>query len=106
MIEPVYIKDKAIEEIKHIMATKNVPEEYGVRIGVKGGGGCGGFMNYSLGFDRTKDGDFAYEVAGVPVFVEKKQMMYLIGLELDFYEGADARGFTFIKPEAEGEEAL
>jgi iron-sulfur cluster assembly protein len=25
--------------------------------------------------------------------------MYLIGKEVDFYEGADARGFVFIDPE-------
>ena len=98
-IEPVLIKEKAIAEIKHIMANKNIPDGYGLRIGIKAGGGCGGAMDYMLGFDQTKTGDLAYEVAGVPVYVEKKQMMYLIGLELDFYEGADARGFTFVKPE-------
>jgi iron-sulfur cluster assembly protein len=31
--------------------------------------------------------------------VEKRHTMYLVGLEVDFYEGADARGFTFVKPE-------
>jgi iron-sulfur cluster assembly protein len=29
------------------------------------------------------------------VYVEKKHTMYLIGKEVDFYEGADARGFMF-----------
>jgi iron-sulfur cluster assembly protein len=99
MIEPVTLTDKAIAEVKHIMANKNIPEGYGLRIGVKGGSGCGG-MGFMLGFDKSKEGDISYDVEGVTVHVEKKQTMYLIGLEVDFLDEADARGFTFINPQA------
>lgn len=98
MIEPVTLSDKAIAEVKHIMANKNIPEGYGLRIGVKGGSGCGG-MGFMLGFDKSKEGDISYDVEGIRVHVEKKQTMYLIGLEVDFVDEADARGFTFISPE-------
>ncbi len=98
MIEPVTLSDKAIAEVKHIMANKNIPEGYGLRIGVKGGSGCGG-MGFMLGFDKSKEGDISYDVEGITVHVEKKQTMYLIGLEVDFVDEADARGFTFISPE-------
>jgi iron-sulfur cluster assembly protein len=27
--------------------------------------------------------------------------MYVIGLEVDFYEGNDARGFTFLNPDVQ-----
>lgn len=99
MLEPVTISQKALKEIKHIMANKNIPEGYGLRVGVKGGGGCGG-MGFMLGFDTAKEGDISYQVEDVIVHVEKKQTMYLLGLEVDFYEGADARGFTFINPDS------
>ena len=79
------------------MAHKNIPEGYGLRVGVKGGGGCGG-MGFMLGFDKPKDGDLSYNEKGIPVHVEKRQTMYLVGLEVDFHDGADARGFTFINP--------
>ncbi len=98
MIEPVSLTDKAITEVKHIMANKNIPEGYGLRIGVKGGGGCGG-MGFMLGFDKSKEGDITYDVEGITVHVEKRQTMYLIGLEVDFIEDAEARGFTFINPQ-------
>ncbi len=98
MIEPVTLSDKAIAEVKHIMANKNIPEGYGLRIGVKGGSGCGG-MGFMLGFDKSKEGDISYDVEGITVHVEKKQTMYLIGLEVDFVDEADVRGFTFISPE-------
>lgn len=97
MIQPVSLSDKAVEEVKNIMSQKNIPEGYGLRVGMRGGG-CGG-MSYMLGFDKAKDTDVTYEYEGIPVMVEKRHTMYLIGLEVDFYEGSDARGFTFVKPE-------
>lgn len=98
MIEPVTLSDKAITEVKHIMTHKNIPEGYGLRIGVKGGSGCGG-MGFMLGFDKPKEGDISYDVEGIAIHVEKKQTMYLIGLEVDFVEDAETRGFTFINPQ-------
>lgn len=103
MIEPVTLSDKAIAEVKDIMANKNIPEGYGLRIGVKGGSGCGG-MGFMLGFDKSKDGDISYDIEGITVHVEKRQTMYLIGLEVDFLEDAETRGFTFINPQAIAEE--
>jgi iron-sulfur cluster assembly protein len=93
---PVTLSPIALEEVKKIMAHKNIPEGYGLRIGVRGGGGCGG-VNYILGFDKRKEGDMEYTQEAIPVLVEKKHLMFLLGLRVDFYEGADARGFTFVK---------
>lgn len=94
MLEPVTLTPKAIQEVKHIMAHKNIPEGYGLRIGVKGGGGCGG-MGFMLGFDKPKEGDLSYEQEGITIHVEKRQTMYLVGLEVDFIESSEVRGFTF-----------
>lgn len=97
-IEPVSLTEKAVVEVKHIMQNKNIPEGYGLRIGVKGASGCGG-MGYMLGFDKPKDGDITYHIEDIAVHIEKRQTMYLVGLEVDFYEGSDARGFTFVNPD-------
>lgn len=96
-IKPVSLTDIAVEEVKKIMNSKGIPDDYALRIGVKGGSGCSG-MGFMLGFDKTKEGDLSYEQSGIPILVEKRQMMYLVGLQVDFYEGSDARGFTFINP--------
>jgi len=96
---PVKLSDKAAVEVRHIMENKNIPKEYGLRIGMKGGGGCGAGMSYLIGFDKQKETDLIYKQGDIPIFVEKKHMMYLIGLEVDFHEGTDERGFAFIKPE-------
>ena len=53
-----------------------------------------------IGFDKKKTSDLAYSVEGISVLVDKKHTMYIIGKEVDFYEGADARGFMFVDPTA------
>lgn len=97
-IIPITLSAKAVEEVQKIMSSKNIPEDYGLRIGIKGTGGCAGYT-YLLGFDKQKEKDMAFNIEGIPVYVAKKDTMYLLGLEVDFYEGSDARGFTFVKPE-------
>jgi iron-sulfur cluster assembly protein len=100
-LRPVSLSDRAAEEVRKIMETKNIPADYGLRVGIKGGG-CGG-VALLIGFDKQKDTDLAYTIAGIPVYVDKKHTMYIIGKEVDFYDGDDARGFTFVDLPAETE---
>ncbi|MBL7875631.1 MAG: iron-sulfur cluster assembly accessory protein [Cyclobacteriaceae bacterium] len=93
-IKPVGLTARAAEEVRKIMATKKIPAEYGLRVGVRGGGGCGG-VSLIIGFDKPKSSDLTYELEGITLHIDKKHTMYLFGKEVDFYEGADARGFMF-----------
>jgi iron-sulfur cluster assembly protein len=97
MLIPINITEKAKIEIKNIINTKNIPKDYFLRVGVKGGG-CGG-MSFLLGFDKPKEGDQEFEIDGILVLIEKKHYMFLMGMQIDFHEGNDARGFTFVNPE-------
>ena len=96
-LHPVTISIRASEEIRKIMETKNIPSDYGLRLGVKGGG-CG--VSLLIGFDRKKESDLTYEINGILVYVDKKHTMYIIGKEVDFYDGEAGRGFMFIDPNA------
>jgi iron-sulfur cluster assembly protein len=93
---PVTISPEAIAEVKNIKTNKSIPPNYALRLGIKGGG-CG-TMGFLIGFDTPKPGDDTYEFEGLTILVEKKHTMYLLGLELDFENTADARGFLFIHP--------
>ncbi len=90
---PVSLSPQAAVEIKKIMNTKNIPPGHGLRVGVRGGG-CG--VQLILGFDKQTGTDVIYEEQGVMVMMDKKNMMFLIGKQVEFYEGADARGFHFV----------
>jgi len=80
------------------MSEKEVPEDFGLRIGVKGGG-CSGF-SYVLGFDQKTEKDDEFEIKGIRVFMEKAHGLYLLGMEIDWLEGLNNRGFVFNNPNA------
>ncbi len=93
-IKPIGLTTRAAEEVIKIMQTKNIPSDYGLRVGIRGGG-CGG-VSLIIGFDKQKSTDLAYQDEGIDILIDKKHTMYLIGKQVDFYEGADAKGFMFV----------
>ena len=94
----IVLTDDAVVQLKRIMNEQNVPEEYGLRVGVKGGG-CSGF-SYVLGFDVQKEKDTVTYSNGIKVFMEKSHGIYLLGMEVDWLNGLNNRGFAFNNPNA------
>ncbi|SMG49729.1 HesB/IscA family protein [Sphingobacterium psychroaquaticum] len=97
-VAPVTFTEGAVKELKKLIDQQEIGEDFGLRIGVEGGG-CSG-MSYLLGFDQKKEGDNEYLVSGIRMFMNKAHGMYLAGMEVDFKNGLDARGFTFNNPNA------
>jgi iron-sulfur cluster assembly protein len=95
---PVTITEGALKELYKLKDQQELSDDFGLRIGVEGGG-CAG-MNYVLGFDQKKDGDQVYYIDGIKVYMHKAHGMYLVGMEIDFQDGLNARGFTFNNPNA------
>lgn len=96
----VMLTEKAATEVMKIITEQKLAMETVLRVGVAGGG-CSGF-SYSLGFDTQFDpkADTKTDQHGVAVVVDKKSDLFLDGTTLDFHEGIDKRGFTFINPNA------
>lgn len=98
MTTPVSFTASAIEEIKRLLTADN-PENYEyLRVGVKGGG-CSG-MTYVLGFDKKEANDEVYNIEGINVIMNKAHGIYLMGMEVGYSEGLNARGFVFKNPNA------
>lgn len=95
---PISLTDGAVKQLKRLYREKNVPEGHGLRIGVKGGG-CSGF-SYILGFDEKSPKDDEFEIKGIKVYMEKSHGLYLLGMEIDWLEGLNNRGFVFNNPNA------
>lgn len=95
---PVSFTEGAVKELRKLREQQEIGEDFGLRIGVEGGG-CSG-MSYILGFDQKKDGDQEYEIGGIRVFMHKAHGLYLVGMQIDFQDGLNARGFTFNNPNA------
>jgi len=95
---PVILTETAIKQLTRIRNEQEIPDEYALRIGVKGGG-CSGF-SYILGFDAKKENDQEYQIGDLNVIMEKAHGIYLIGMEVDWHEGLNNRGFVFNNPNA------
>ncbi len=97
--EEIVMTEKAMAEVRKIMAANNIPDTYGLRVGVKGGG-CSG-LSYSLGFDKeAKETDKTITKEDVRLFIDPKSLFYLSGTELDYTDGLNGRGFVFNNPNA------
>ncbi|MDQ3140937.1 MAG: iron-sulfur cluster assembly accessory protein [Bacteroidota bacterium] len=95
---PLKITANALQQLRRIRQEQNISEEYGLRVGVKGGG-CSGF-SYVLGFDQKKEKDQIYEMEEFKIFMEGAHALYLVGMEIDWLEGLNNRGFSFTNPNA------
>lgn len=95
--EDIVLTSKAVNEVKKLMEENAIPENYGLRVGVKGGG-CSG-LSYTLGFDsEMKAGDNILEIDGVKVMIDYKSILYLKGTKIDYSDGLTGKGFVFNNP--------
>jgi iron-sulfur cluster assembly protein len=97
-LQPITLTEGAILALRRIREEEGVPGDHFVRIGVKGGG-CSGF-SYVLGFDVKKEGDQEFMISGLPVVMQKAHQLYLMGIEIDWLDGLENRGFSFNNPNA------
>lgn len=95
--EEVTLTEKAIIEVRKIMAENSIPEDYSLRVGVKGGG-CSG-LSYTLGFDSDiKDTDKILYRDSIKIVVDWKSILYVSGTTIDYTDGLTGKGFVFNNP--------
>lgn len=98
-IAPVSFTNGAVKELLKLKDQQEIGDDFGLRIGVEGGG-CSG-LNYILGFDQKKEGDSEFLIDGIRVLMNQAHGLYLAGMQIDFQSGLNARGFIFNNPNAE-----
>lgn len=96
--KPVMLTERAARQVREIKKNESLEENLYLRVAVEGGG-CSG-LSYKLGFDIKTDEDKVVESQGMEIIINPKHMMYLEGIEIDYPDGLDARGFTFDNPNA------
>jgi iron-sulfur cluster assembly accessory protein len=96
----IALTDKAVAMVKAAMQRESLGPEYGLRVGVVGGG-CSGF-SYTMSFDnQPKPDDRVAEIDGIRVLVDAASVEYLNGTTLDYVAGLHGAGFKFENPKAE-----
>ena len=98
MTIPVSLTETAKKEIRRLMNEAGFDTTQYLRVGVKGGG-CSG-MTYVLGFDQKTEKDEMFEIDGISCIMDRAHGIYLTGMEVDWQDGLNSRGFTFNNPNA------
>ncbi len=94
---PVALTESACAEVKRLLEEEENRGQ-GLRLGVSGGG-CSGFV-YKVAFDSFQEGDIVISQDGFEIFLDRKSVIYLRGVVLDFQKGLSGRGFQFNNPNA------
>lgn len=94
----VHFTESAIQELKRLKSEHPADSNLFLRIGVKGGG-CSG-MTYIIEFETPKADDEILEIDGIDCCMDKLHEMYLYGIEIDWSNGLNNRGFIFKNPNA------
>jgi iron-sulfur cluster assembly protein len=102
---PVILTEKAAAEVKKIIADQKAAGETGtlyLRMRVVGGG-CSGFQ-HKLDLDPQVNPklDDVFEQHEVPIVIDKRSMLYLDGVIVDFHDDLNRRGFSITNPSAKG----
>jgi iron-sulfur cluster assembly accessory protein len=95
---PVKFTTTAVNEIKRLIDIGECKPDQYLRVGVKGGG-CSG-MTYVLGFDEKQADDELYHFDGFDFIMNGSHQLYLYGMQIDWQDGLNSRGFTFQNPNA------
>lgn len=93
LAEPVHISERAQFEIRDTLAANKIPDTYGLRVGLRGGGCSATFL---LGFDMAASTDQVYEIEGIKVIIDSRHLMYVLGVTIDYEESEAGGGFTVL----------
>jgi iron-sulfur cluster assembly protein len=98
----ITLTEKAAEEVKRIVAEQKSQggEKLFLRMRVVGGG-CSGFQ-HKLDLDPQVNDklDVVFSLHGVDVVVDKRSLLYLEGVTVDFHNDLNKRGFSVSNPSA------
>lgn len=103
-VHNIILTEKAAMEVRRIIADQQsqqgAPEKIYLRMRVVGGG-CSGFQ-HKLDLDPQVNEklDDVFDLHGVPVVVDKRSLLYLDGVTVDFHDDLNKRGFSISNPSA------
>ena len=100
---PIVLTEKAAAEVKKIIADQVAAgETRGLHLRMRVvGGGCSGFQ-HKLDLDPVVNPklDEVFEMHGVEVVIDKRSLLYLGGVTVDFHDDLNKRGFSISHPSA------
>lgn len=95
----IRITEKAAEKAAYFARQQGLPDDFVLRVAVKGGGCSGLVYHLSMEKEATQE-EKVIEQHGVRLAINKKSYVFLAGTVLDFSDGLNGKGFAFANPNA------
>lgn len=95
----IQVSESALRQVKFLRDKQD--KELCLRVGVRQGG-CSG-MSYLMDFEDTSkitEQDEVFEYDGFKIVCDRKSLLYLYGLMLDYSDAMIGGGFQFTNPNA------
>lgn len=95
----ILISPKALEHVLKLRDSQG--GDLCLRVGVRNGG-CSG-MSYLMDFEKPEnqtDNDEVFDYDGFKIICDRKSLLYLYGLQLDYSDALIGGGFEFNNPNA------
>jgi iron-sulfur cluster assembly protein len=96
----IHLSEAALRQVK-FLRDKQGGKDLCLRVGVRQGG-CSG-MSYLMDFEdpnKITSNDEVFEYDGVTIVCDRKSLLYLYGLTLDYSDAMIGGGFQFTNPNA------
>jgi iron-sulfur cluster assembly accessory protein len=91
------VSDQAADRIRILLESEQKKiSEWGLRVGVEGGG-CSG-LQYHLDITKGRSDDTTIEHLGVKVFVDPRSLQYVEGSRVDYSDALTGAGFKIVNP--------
>ena len=92
------VSDQAAERIRNLLESEEKKiSEWGLRVGVEGGG-CSG-LQYRLDITKGRADDTTIEHLGVKVFIDSKSIQYVDGSRVEYSDALTGAGFKIVNPQ-------
>lgn len=95
----IALTESGAKKAKELFEKQKKSGAVGLRVGVRGGG-CSGFTYFLEFEDKLGKSDKEIESHGMKLIVDPKSYLYLMGVEIDYVDGLQGKGFKFENPNA------
>jgi iron-sulfur cluster assembly protein len=95
----IYLSESALRQVKSLRDSQG--QDLYLRVGVRQGG-CSG-MSYMMDFEdssKITPHDDVFDYEGFKIICDRKSLLYLYGLMLDYSDAMIGGGFQFTNPNA------
>lgn len=94
-MEIIKFTPRAIEAISHYQQTLQIPEGHFLRVGIRQKNESS--KRLLIGFDEKTDKDKLINVQGLMVIYSPGEVFFFAGMDIDFVEQDNRKGFTFVE---------